>query len=69
VNLDKEKRLPLHRGIIVFCSKLPLVFDCLLLLIHFFSDAMRLKATSFFVFVLNAKGEKLRSKATGSTTT
>ena len=63
MNLDKEKRLPLHKGIIVFCSKLPLVFDCLLLLIHFFSDAMRLKATSFFVFVLNAKGGEIKGQS------
>jgi hypothetical protein len=30
---------------------------------------MRLQATSFPVLVLSAKGEKIKAKATGSTTT
>jgi hypothetical protein len=50
--------------------KLPLVFIAFLLLIHnFFVRQCGLKATSFSVFVLNAKGVEIKAKATGSTTT
>jgi hypothetical protein len=42
---------------------LPLVF------IQNFGKAMRLKATSFSVSVLNAKGREIKAKLTRSTTT
>jgi hypothetical protein len=34
-----------------------------------FYEAMRFKATCFFVLVLNAKGGEIKAKATGSTAT
>jgi hypothetical protein len=46
------------------------VFIAFLLLIsQFFGEAMRFKATSFSVLVLNAKGGEIKAKATGSTVT
>jgi hypothetical protein len=36
---------------------------------QFFGEAMRFKAASFFVLVLNAKGGEIKAKATRSTTT
>jgi hypothetical protein len=64
VNLNKNKAST-ENGILF---KLPLVFIAFLLLIHIFGKAMRFKATNFSILVLNAKGEKLKAKATGSTT-
>jgi hypothetical protein len=44
-------------------------FALLLLILQFFGGAMRFKATSFSVLVLNAKGEKLRPKQLEQTAT
>jgi hypothetical protein len=47
--------------------KLLLVFFALLLLnLQLFGGAIRFKATSFSVLVLNAKGGEIKAKATGT---
>jgi hypothetical protein len=65
---DKQhKRLPLHNSIMF---KLPLVFIAFLPLIsNFFVRQWGLKATSFSILVLNAKGGEIRAKATWSIAT
>jgi hypothetical protein len=54
---------------IIFYSKLPLVFHCLLLLVCYFGEAMSFEATSVSVFVLNAKEGEIKAKTNRSTTT
>jgi hypothetical protein len=45
------------------------VIAFLLLVRNFLVRQWGLKATSFYVLVLNAKGREIKAKATGSTTT
>jgi hypothetical protein len=55
---------PLHNCINEPCS------SCLLALkFAIFGEAMRFKATSFSILVLNAKGGEIKLKSTGLTTT
>jgi hypothetical protein len=62
--LGQSKRLPQHNSINVLCSSCPWYFHS-----QFFSEAMRFKAASFSVLVLNAKWGEIKAKATGSTAT
>jgi hypothetical protein len=54
----------------MYLIQVALGVHCLLALkFTIFCDAMRFKATSFSVLVLNAKGGEIKAKATGSTVT
>jgi hypothetical protein len=68
MNLDKGRRFQWCTISLYFVlnspgSSFPLVF------IRISSEALRLKATSFSILVVNAKGGEIKTKATRSTTT
>jgi hypothetical protein len=69
VDLDKGKGF-YYITISMYLVQVALGVHCLLALkFTIFGEAMRFKATSFSVLVLNAKGGEIKAKETGSTTT